>query len=68
MGYTICDLVDMFTENYQMIALWDLDEEKEIFRGRIDELPDDLCDYEVCTIDSLYVPTNVITFNVSKRD
>ena len=64
----IYDLVDLFTESYQMIALWDLDEEREIFRGTISELPYDLDDYEVCTIDSICNPTTVITLNISKLE
>ena len=64
---TIYDFVDLFTDSFQEISLWDLDAEKEIFRGTLSELPDDLDDYMLCSIDPICVPTLVITLNISKE-
>lgn len=63
----IYEFVDLFTENFQEISIWDLDAEKEIYRGTIDDLPDNLDDYAIMTIDALSTPTTVITINVSKE-
>lgn len=63
----IYEFLDLFTDNCQEISLWDLDEEKEVFRGTISELPDDLEDYELCSIDPICTPTTVITLNISRN-
>lgn len=64
MNPTVNDFLDMFTEpDMQEVAIFDLSASKEIYRGTRDEMPDELQELEICSIDNLD-GSKVITLNV----
>ena len=64
MNMTVYDLLDMFTDaDMQEVAIFDLSASKEIYRGTRDEMPNELQDLEICSIDNLD-GSNVLTLNV----
>ena len=64
MNPTVNDFLDMFTEpDMQEVAIFDLSASKEIYRGTRDEMPDELQELEICSIDNLD-GSKVITINV----
>lgn len=65
MNLTVNDFLDMFADpDDQQVAIFDLTNGKEIYRGTRDEMPSDIQDLEVCSIDTLHEPTQVLTLNV----
>lgn len=67
MNLTVNDFLDLFTEpDMQEVAIYDLNDNvgEEIYRGTRDEMPSDIQDLEICSVDFLDTPTKVITINV----
>jgi hypothetical protein len=65
MNSTVYYFLDMFAESdMQEVAIFDLNKGEEIYRGTRDEMPSDIQDLEVCSIDTLHEPTKVLTLNV----
>lgn len=65
MNETVYDFLDHFCDaDSQQVAIFDLKKGEEIYRGTRDEMPSDIQDLEVCSIDTLYEPTTVLTLNV----
>lgn len=67
MNLTVNDFLDLFTEpDMQEVAIYDLNDKvgEEIYRGTRDEMPSDIQDLEICSVDFLDTPTKVITINV----
>ena len=63
MNPTVHDLLDMFLEpDMQEVAIFDT-RGKEIYRGTRDEMPDELQELEICSLDNLD-GTKVLTLNV----
>ena len=50
----------------QEVAIFDLNASKEIYRGTRDEMPSDVQDMELCSIDNLD-GSNVLTINVEAQ-
>lgn len=46
MGITLQDFIEMAIENYYDCYVWDNEKEKEVFKGIIDDIPDELLEYE----------------------
>lgn len=64
MNPTIYDFLDMFTESdMQEVAIFDLNKDEEIYRGTRDEMPGELQDLEIMSIDNLD-GSKVLTLNV----
>lgn len=64
MNQTVYDFLDMFADpDMQEVAIFDLNDSKEIYRGTRDEMPDELQGLEICSIDNLE-GSKVITLNV----
>lgn len=64
MNQTVYDFLGMFADpDMQEVAIFDLNESKEIYRGTRDEMPDELHGLEICSIDNLE-GSKVITLNV----
>lgn len=60
---TIQDFIDLMIEpSMQLIAVYDFKEEREIFHGDAVEIPSDIVDRTIESIDT--VEGNRITFNV----
>ena len=65
MNPTVNDFLDMFTEpDMQEVAIFDLSASKEIYRGTRDEMPGELENLEIMSIDTLHEATKVLTLNV----
>ena len=65
MNPTVYDLLDMFADpDMQEVAIFDLNSSQEIYRGTRDEMPVELEDLEICSIDTLHEATKVLTLNV----
>lgn len=62
---TIRELLELFIdENFQKISVWDNEQEKIIFNGYLDDLPDDLEYEEISSIDNLDKKTDILTINI----
>lgn len=67
--FTVSDLTDLFVEpSLQTVAIWDCGKEEEVFRGTIDDIPEDLQDLEVQSIDDIEKNSDVMTINVDSED
>lgn len=65
MNLTVYDFLDMFADpDDQQVAIFDLNKGEEIYRGTRDEMPSDIQDLEICSIDTLHEATQVLTLNV----
>ncbi len=65
MNETVYDFLDHFCDpDSQNVAVFDLKKGEEIYRGTRDEMPSEIQDLEVLSIDTLYEPTTVLTLNV----
>lgn len=63
--FTVSALTDLFVETtIQTVAIWDCGKDEEVFRGTIDEIPQDLQYLEVDSIDNLEKNSDVLTINV----
>lgn len=64
MNPTVYDFLDIFTESdMQEVAIFDLTSGEEIARGTRDELPSDVQDMEIMSVDCLD-GSKVLTLNV----
>lgn len=67
--FTVSDLTDLFVEpSLQTVAIWDCGKEEEVFRGTIDDIPEDLQCLEVQSIDDIEKNSDVMTINVDSLD
>lgn len=65
MNETVYDFLDHFCDpDDQEVAIYDLHKGEEIYRGTRDEMPSDIQDLEVLSIDTLHEPSKVLTLNV----
>ena len=65
MNPTVYDFLDMFADpDMQEVAIFDLTKGEEIYRGTRDEMPTELENLEIMSIDTLHEATKVITLNV----
>ena len=65
MNETVYDFLDRFCDpDDQEVAIYDLHKGEEIYRGTRDEMPSDIQDLEVLSIDTLHEATKVLTLNV----
>ena len=65
MNETVYDFLDRFCDpDDQEVAIYDLNKGEEIYRGTRDEMPSDIQDLEVLSIDTLHEATKVLTLNV----
>lgn len=63
--FRVSDLTDLFIEtSIQTVAIYDCGKDKEVFRGTIDDIPEDLQELEVQSIDNLEKNSDVFTINV----
>lgn len=69
MNLTVYDFLDMFADpDDQQVAIFDLNKGEEIYRGTRDEMPSDIQDLEICSIDTLHEATQVLTLNVETEN
>ena len=62
---TVRDIIEMFIdENMQEFTVYDLDNNKVLYTGYLDEVPSDVENLEVSTIDCLTKGTDILTLNV----
>ena len=67
--FTVSDLTELFVEpSLQTVAIWDCGKEEEVFRGTIDDIPEDLQGLEVQSIDNIEKNSDVMTINVDSLD
>lgn len=59
---TVYDLTFLFTEDYQRIAIYDLESGKIVYNGTIDEMDYEYRTLEVCSLDC--IENNTLTINV----
>ena len=63
--FRVSDLTDLFIEtSIQTVAIYDCGKEQEVFRGIIDDIPEDMQSLEVMSIDNLEKNSDVFTINV----
>ena len=63
--FTVSSLTELFIEtSIQTVSIWDCGKDEEVFRGTIDEIPEDLQGLEVQSIDNLVKNSDVMTINV----
>ena len=61
----VSDLTELFIEtSIQTVAIYDCGKEQEVFRGTIDDIPEDMQGLEVMSIDNLEKNSDVFTINV----
>lgn len=69
MNETVYDFLDHFCDpDQQEVAIFDLNKGEEIYRGTRDEMPTDIMNLEVCSIDTLHEATKVLTINVETEN
>ena len=67
--FRVSDLTELFIEtSIQTVAIYDCGKEKEVFRGTIDDIPEDLQSLEVMSIDNLEKNSDVFTINVDSEN
>lgn len=67
--FTVADLTDLFVEStLQTVAIWDCGKDKEVFRGTIDDIPEDLQCLEVQSLDTIEKNSDVFTINVDSEN
>lgn len=67
--FTVSDLTELFVEpTLQTVAIWDCGKEEEVFRGTVDDIPEDLQALEVQSIDDIEKNSDVFTINVDSLD
>lgn len=65
MNPTVYDFLDLFADpDMQEVAIFDLNKGEEIYRGTRDEMPGELENLEIMSIDTLHEATKVLTLNV----
>lgn len=65
MNPTVYDFLDLFADpDMQEVAIFDLAKGEEIYRGTRDEMPTELQELEIMSIDTLHEATKVLTLNV----
>lgn len=68
---TLYDLREMFIDDSQMIRIYDIAKEDNIYEGEFRDIPDEYEDYEISSIDSVYPTINFdgyITINIDTED
>lgn len=61
----VIEFIEMFVdENDQYFELWDNDKEEIIFKGYKEDLPEELEEATITSIDNIYQGVNGITLNV----
>jgi hypothetical protein len=66
--FTVADLTDLFVEStLQTVSIWDCGKDKEVFRGTIDDIPEDLQELEVQSLDTIEKNSDVFTINVDSE-
>lgn len=66
MENTVYDFLDIFMdEDMQVVSVYDVNQGKELFRGVRTDMPDEIRDLEIQSIDNLHEPTTVLTLNVA---
>ena len=71
MNPTVYDFLELFTDpDMQPVAIYDLANDEEVFRGTRDDMPSELQDLEVQSIDLIGVEgaENIPTLNVDTAD
>lgn len=69
MNEPVYDFLDIFCDpDQQEVAIFDLTKGEEIYRGTRDEMPTEIMNLEVCSIDTLHEPTKVLTINVETEN
>ena len=64
---TLAMLIELFMEDFQRVVIYSTDENKDVYKGTIEDLPAELLDTIVQSIDSIYEPTDTITINISEE-
>ena len=65
MNLTVDDFLDIFCDpDDQQVAIFDLTKGEEIYRGTRDDMPNEIMNLEICSIDTLHEATQVLTLNV----
>ncbi len=69
MNESVYDFLDIFCDpDQQEVAIYDLHKGEEIYRGTRDEMPTDIMNLEVLSIDTLHEATKVLTINVETEN
>ena len=67
--FRVSDLTELFIEtSIQTVAIYDCGKETEVFRGTIDDIPEDMQGLEVMSIDNLEKNSDVFTINVDSEN
>ena len=59
---TLQDFVDMAIDDYYDCYVWDNDKEEEVFKGTIDDIPEELLEQE---FSSWEIDNGIIGFNIN---
>lgn len=62
---TIDDLITLFTYELQQIEVYDLSSGEIVYRGTIEDMPQELLDYVIESIDE--IKENTITVNIDSN-
>lgn len=61
---TVYDLCNLFCDNSQIVEVWSLDKEKVVYKGEIYDMPYEIENEEVMSIDSFYGNVDYLTINI----
>lgn len=61
---TVYDLCNLFCDNGQIVEIWSLDKEKVVYKGEIYDMPYEIENKEVMSIDSFYGNVDYLTINI----
>ena len=67
---TLYDFRYLFVDNSQLVRIYDITSDKKVFEGEFENLPTELEDYEVMSIDTIYKIDfdGYITINIEMED
>ena len=67
---TLYDFRYLFVDDSQLVRIYDITSEKNVFEGEFENLPTELEDYEVMSIDTIYKIDfdGYITINIEMED
>lgn len=51
---TIYEFRELFIDERQMCYIWALESEEEIFRGQMSDVPEEIEDIEISSLDNIY--------------
>lgn len=63
---TVRDMVELATDDVFICKVYEINKEKDIFEGTLDEIPDEMLDCELCSWD--IATEGTISFNIEMEE